>query len=340
VTGARAAAGAVLALCCLAQACGVPDSRAKGDRVSTVRSDGAVLLHAPRPPASAQNPLVLPDGVSLVLTLFHRGYNEGPAGLYRRAGDGVVHALLDEPDCDSVNMPGSGYSSRAGRLAFGSDRRDREEIWTIALADPAPPRRVTSHADADAFREPTFSPDGRWIVFERYAAGSPEEEEDDEQPRGSLWKVRADGTGQSRLTEGPAAGWDDRQPNWSPSGGEVVFQRRRAGQAWRLCVLEVASGSVRTVTDGKADATDPSWSPDARRVVFSSEVGEGTASLFVVPSQGGAPRRLTRATGRDDAAPSWSPDGRWVAFESRPLGGGTREAPAALWRIDVDGPAP
>lgn len=328
LTGARAMAGALWVLCFFVQGCGVQHSQAGGDPVDTVRSDGAVLLHAPRPPASTQNPLLLPDGASMVFTQFHRGYNEGPAGLFRRAEDGTVQPLMNEPDCDSVNMPGSAYCRRTARLAFGSDRREREEIWTVALAGAADPQRVTRHAGADAFREPTFSPDGRWIVFERHQTQADDE---DERVRGSLWKVRTDGTALTRLTEGPAGGFDDRQPNWSPAGDDIVFQRRRRGQPWRVCVLHVASGRVRPVTDGAADATDPSWSPDARRIVFSSDVGEETASLYVVSSQGGGAHRLTRASGCDDAAPCWSPDGRHVAFESRP----TRGGPAFLWRIAV-----
>lgn len=46
------------------------------------RPDGAVRLYAPEGPASAQNPAFSPDGQTILFTLFHRGYNAGPAGLY------------------------------------------------------------------------------------------------------------------------------------------------------------------------------------------------------------------------------------------------------------------
>src|SRR5690349_4635014 len=81
----------------------------------------------------------------------------------------------------------------------------------------------------------------------------------------------------------------------------------------------------------------PALSPDGRTVVFtvqswSVEKNKSTTHLWLVPTAGGAPRRLTTAQA-NDAAPAWSPDGRRIAFISRR---GDDET-SALCVIPVDG---
>jgi TolB protein len=58
----------------------------------------------------------------------------------------------------------------------------------------------------------------------------------------------------------------------------------------------------------------PAFSPDGRKIAISI-AREGNADIYVVPSTGGFPQRLTTTPGID-TAPSYSPDGRSIAFES------------------------
>ena len=65
-------------------------------------------------------------------TLFHEGYDVGPAGLYLlplAGGDPVD--LLDEEGQDSVNLPGSCWNALTGPITFASDRQDTDEVWTM-----------------------------------------------------------------------------------------------------------------------------------------------------------------------------------------------------------------
>jgi hypothetical protein len=51
---------------------------------------------------SAQNPAFSPDGSTVLLTVFHGGYNKGPAGLYvLPIQGGPARKLLDGPGVDS-----------------------------------------------------------------------------------------------------------------------------------------------------------------------------------------------------------------------------------------------
>ena len=64
-----------------------------------------------------------------------------------------------------------------------------------------------------------------------------------------------------------------------------------------------------------------SWSPDGRYLaVARAPSAAGTTEstgIYLVPTQGGEPRRLTQATApADDRAPAFSPDGRRLAYAS------------------------
>ncbi|HYS77339.1 MAG TPA: LpqB family beta-propeller domain-containing protein, partial [Candidatus Dormibacteraeota bacterium] len=79
----------------------------------------------------------------------------------------------------------------------------------------------------------------------------------------------------------------------------------------------------------------PRPSPDGGRVVFTRRVYDAEAnrnftSLWIVPIDGGEPRRLTGAQAAD-TAPSWSPDGKSIAFIS------DRGGSSQVWAIDPSG---
>ncbi|MBD0671515.1 TolB family protein [Streptomyces sp. CBMA156] len=298
------------------------------------RADGARLLYRAAGGHSAQNPAFAPDGRSVLLTEFSGGYNQGAAALSVLPLDGgAPRKVVEDPDKAAVNLPGTSWNAAADAFAFATDREsEHDEVWLMKPGGA--PERVTRHADDSGYSEPSFSPDGEWIVFqqshdpEHAAAGGAA-------GRDSLWKVRRTGGTPVPLVDGPATGTDNRQPNWSPQGDRIVFQRRSAGREdWSLWTVAADGGGLRQVTAAPGEHTDPSWSPDGRFLVFSSNLGDlPNAQVFVVEAGGGTPVRVTRDDSAYDGAPSWSPDGQWIAFESAP---GGEAHPAALWRI----PAP
>lgn len=270
------------------------------------------LLFVPTLPASAQNPAFSPDGRFLLFTLFHEGYNQGPAGIYKLSlEDGTVVPLLDEPDQDSVNLPGSSWNAPTGLITFASDREDIDEVWTMTEEGDSL-FRVTRHDSRQHFIEPSFSPDGQWIVFEV----------DTETPgriqQGSVWKVASDGSGLTQLSDGTGGGIDDRQPNWSPVGDRILFQRRLPpSEDWDLYTMSTDGEDVQKVTGTPSSDTDASWSPDGRWIIYSSDYGNLTyPNIFIIQAEGGEPIRVTKDDNREHGAPSWSPDGQWIAFEA------------------------
>ncbi|WKB55938.1 hypothetical protein [Eleftheria terrae] len=279
------------------------------------RADGACRIVALPAPASAQNACFSPDGRRLVFTRWHRGYNQAPASLWTVPVTGGTPARVIDDGASNVNLPGACWS-RAGRIAYASDAvGDSDEIWTIA-ADGSRPQRLTHHSGAP-YIEPSFSPDGSQLVFEASVSETAAE----------LWKVQANGGGLTRITRGFA----DREPNWSPAGDRIVFQR--LGDDWALYTMKPDGSEVQRVTPPGWSCTDASYSPDGKQLVFSATPpGEEGAQIAVVAASGGTPRLVTRSSGYN-GAPSWSPDGRRIAFEASDDPDATR--PTALWIIDA-----
>jgi TolB protein len=118
-----------------------------------------------------------------------------------------------------------------------------------------------------------------------------------------IWTVKADGTGQIRLT----GEQDDGSPHWSPDGTRIVFHRLRQGSN-RIWVMD-ADGSDQIEL---ADGSYPAWSPDGRQIVYSSLRDR---SLHLVDPRGMRDARLTRpGRGTLDLQPDWSPDGSRILF--------------------------
>jgi TolB protein len=126
---------------------------------------------------------------------------------------------------------------------------------------------------------------------------------------------------------------DSRQPNWSPAGDMILYQKYSHGQ-WDIWTMKSDGTNHQMVTSGPGDKTDASFSPDGEWIVYSSDQsGLELANLFIISAAGGIAIRVTHYEGYD-GAPSWSPDEKKITFES--YRGDPDNAPGTtLWIIDV-----
>jgi TolB protein len=163
---------------------------------------------------------------------------------------------------------------------------------------------------------PSFSYDGRWIVFtsERFESAD-------------VFRVHPDGSGLERLTDNPA--FDD-QGALSPDGRVLAFVSTRNGGTANIWLLDIAAHRYRNLTRNKAGNFRPTWSPDGKWIAFSSdrdmprrrlirEWGPAwelmqTTAVYVVHPDGSGLKRLTDLNG-SAGSPRWSPDGRRVIFD-------------------------
>jgi TolB protein len=309
------------------------------------RRDGAVEIAIPLD-GSLQNAAWSPSGTQLVFTRFRSGYNKSPADIFFfDLRSKALRPMVDDGETN-VSQPGSTWNARTDRIVFSSTRAGHDEVFMIASqarSDAA--RQVTSDEKYMAY-EPSLSPDGQSVVFEAHVVN--------EEGNGI---IRLMSVGSGREPGKPenitAEDEDCRQPNWSPAGNAIVYQKK-ADDQWNLWIYDLHGKQHRRLTEGDGDKTDATFSPDGRFVLYSADNAElKVASLFAIPLQGGRPIRVTDG-GVYDGAPSWSPDGKTIVFESaptRPLLTGWRawmvgiwerlskivrpEGPTRLWKIDT-----
>jgi TolB protein len=286
------------------------------------REDGArrVNIHMS---GSLQNPAWSPDNRSLLFTRFNNGYNVEPADLFVVGLNSESIKVLISDGSGNVNLPGSSWNLVTRKVVFSSSREPHDEIYLVDdFGSPGDEFKITDRTNMVAY-EPSLSPDGQWVVFESHNL--------DVQGNGTIVKYKMDGTMPYQSLTNPDE--DSRQPNWSPAGDKILYQKLGAGQ-WDVWIMNSDGTNHQKVTSGSGDKTDASFSPNGQRIVYSSnEFGYAFAHLFITSISGGKVFRLTHFEGYN-GAPSWSSDGKKIAFESCP-GDPDNSSGTTLWIIDV-----
>jgi TolB protein len=194
----------------------------------------------------------------------------------------------------------------ADRILFGSLAPGQANLF-ISNADGAQ-ERALAHSGALDYN-PSWSPDGAWIVFTSERAGSAD-----------LFRIHPDGSGLERLTDDPS--YDD-QAAFSPDSKQIVFVTTRAAGTADLWILDLATRKARALTSGPGGDFRPSWSPDGKWIAFSSDrasdlpMAKGRwehlqlADVYVVHPDGTGLKRISEH-GNFCGSPKWSRDSQSV----------------------------
>ncbi|MGC1188705.1 MAG: hypothetical protein WA871_15070 [Candidatus Acidiferrales bacterium] len=99
--------------------------------------------------------------------------------------------------------------------------------------------------------------------------------------------------------------------SFSKDGQWVTYVSYPDGTLWRSKV----DGTQRMqLSYPPLTAFSPRWSPDGRQIVFYVFSARQKAKLYIVSTDGGAPREAIPADSEDEWDPTWSPDGTRIAF--------------------------
>jgi Tol biopolymer transport system component len=178
------------------------------------------------------------------------------------------------------------------------------QIW-VMKADGSAQQQLTGQAGF-VNQQPSWSPDGRKIVFSRCAVLSGFTLFCD------LDVMNADGSGIRKLLGG---NWINQVPEYSPGGHKIAFASDRGGYTSAVWVMNANGGAVKRLTDPNLEAGNPDWSPDGTRILFGTNCCRPRSQIWVMNADGGSPHPLTHMPPRGDApAASYSPDGHKIVL--------------------------
>ena len=185
---------------------------------------------------------VSPDGTTIAIEGFGQDDHPELDGIYTiDASDG---GSLERLLAGQVATPW--YSPDGSRLGYFDDKEGVSPTGSGALfvmrADGTDRVRITPWGFA--FDDHAWSPDGRWIVFQR--------------PYGQLYLVRPDGSGLHRIPLELPPGTGALNPSWSPDGAWIAFSLQRDDNATIALVRPDGTG-LRTVPTATGALQNPDW---------------------------------------------------------------------------------
>ncbi len=223
-------------------------------------------------------------------------------------------AHIKQSVADAVRFPQdvSPFKFPVKMLRFTTVSPDQKDVVYTALGKlyikrlaGGPPRRVTK-AETDFELFPSFSRDGKWIV---YAAWNDE-------AGGAIYKTHPDGSSRTKLTSRPG---HYIEPSFSPDGSRIVF-RRTGGDGLRgnayskdqgIYWIPSSGGTAALIT---TEGSRPRFDKSGERVFLSSVEGEKAALISV--GLYGQERRV-HLTSDNAVEMTPSPDEQWVAIVER-----------------------
>jgi tricorn protease len=212
----------------------------------------------------------------------------------------------------------------------------RGEILTVP-AEKGDPRNITNTTGVME-RDPSWSPDGKWIAYFS-----------DESGEYALHLRDQKGAGEVKKIALPPTFYNS--PTWSPDSKKIALCDKKL-QLWYLEIEKGAPVKVDSNPIGLGDSVmTPSWSPDGRWIAYTKQLPNLLRAVFVYSLETGKASQIT--DGMSDARyPAFDKSGKYLYFTaSTDIGPGisfadlsgiasrsTRSVYAAVLRNDIPSP--
>jgi Tol biopolymer transport system component/serine/threonine protein kinase len=293
-------------------------------------------------PAADTFPAWAPDGKRIGF------YRDGPhSGIYTVSALGGAEQKLS----DFATRGQMSWSPEGKWLAVSSV--DPTSAIFLLPAEGGEPRRVSNPKAPGLDVAPSFSPDGRQLVYASctsivYTCDVYVEDLSAAYvPRGSARRITNQTFYISSLTwsrDGKSvvysgsrnsrilpylwrAGIDGARPpqrleiagalasdpSVSPAGNRLVFSRNL--QDFDIWRYRPGRDTEPLIVSS-LNELNPQYSPDGSRIAFESDRSGEAMEIWVAQADGSKPVQMTNNLGRHQGTPRWSPDGHWIAFDS------------------------
>jgi serine/threonine protein kinase/Tol biopolymer transport system component len=178
-------------------------------------------------------------------------------------------------------------------IVFVSDRRDaRHNLWRIDI-DGSNPKQLTN---GNFDRNPTFSPDGRWITYASMGVTHP-----------NLWRVSIDGGEAVKLTDKFSVA-----PMVSPDGKLIACYYWDEKPDTQLGIALIPFEGGQPVKMLNLPSPIVRWTPDGRALTYVDS-RSGVSNIWSQSIEDGKPVQLTDFKSDQIFAFEWSRDGRHLA---------------------------
>ena len=160
---------------------------------------------------------------------------------------------------------------------------------------------------------PSFSPDGKQILFNSYRGGNSD-----------VYLYTLASGKLEQLTNNPTY---EAHAKFSPDGKFILYHEQVEGPDFNVNLMNMAKGTSRALTTSPREEGYASWSPDGRYIAYSDDRDQepGSPDIFIMDRNGKVVSRVTNHPEKD-AYPFWSPDGKYLYFNSYRNGGGVYRA--------------
>ena len=136
--------------------------------------------------------------------------------------------------------------------------------------------------------------------------------------RGDIFSVPTENGATRNLTNTPGA--DEDHPAWSPDGRMIAYTTDVGGRQ-QIAIRPAEGGTEKILTSFEMGYFyGPIFSPDGKTLAFS----DGAHRLWIMGTEGAAPKQVAQDTLTEIHDQAFSPDGRWLAF-SLSAAGRTRD---------------
>jgi Tol biopolymer transport system component len=159
--------------------------------------------------------------------------------------------------------------------------------------------RLARLTDTQDNFNPTWSPDGRAIVFTSHREGDYH-----------VYTMSADGRNVRRLVSDHPEIVSEDYAAWSPDGRTIAFVGR-TDEGYNLYTADADGDDIAELLSDEFIKENLAWSPDGKQLAFDT-----VDHVYTIGADGTGLRRLTSGGGQH-TTPTWSPDGSQIAFHRK-----------------------